>query len=63
MCSGFSQLLGKLVVEYVSTYIKGTLHLKKKKKKKSAKDLPNDSNACFCVLFFFILIFFIKHML
>ena len=25
MCSGFSQLLGKLVVKYVSTYAKGTL--------------------------------------
>ena len=55
--SGFSQLLGKLVAEYVSTYTKGTL------KKRSAKDLPNDFYAMFLCFFFFILIFFINHML
>ena len=62
MCSGFSQLLGKLVVKYVSTYTSDTL------KESSAKDLSNDAYVMFCVcvfffVFFFILIFFIKHML
>ena len=45
---GFSQLLGKLVVKYVSTYTMGTL-------KKPAKDLLNDSYAmfvCVCVFLF-----------
>ena len=46
MRSGFSQLLGKLIVKYVSTYTKGTL------KKRSAKDLPNDSYAMFLCFFY-----------
>ena len=54
---GFSQLLGKLVVKYVSTILR--VHLKKKR---PAKDLPNDSYAMFLWVLF-ILIFFIKHML
>ena len=51
---GFSKLLGKLVVKYVSTYTKGTL-----KKKKSARDLSKDANAMFLWVSF-PLIFFIK---
>ena len=50
--SGFSLLLGKLVVKYVSTYTKGTL------KKTSAKDLPNDSYVMFLWVFFFCFIFY-----
>ena len=38
---GFSKLLGKLVVKYVSTYSKGTL------KQRSVKDLSNDADAMF----------------
>ena len=45
---GFSKLLGKLMVKYVSTYTKGTL------KKLSAKDLSNDAYGMFlCCCFFF----------
>ena len=43
---GFSKLLGKLVVKYVSTYTKGTL-----KKKKSVKDLSNEAYAMFLCVF------------
>ena len=50
MRTGFSQLLGKFVVKYVSSYTKGTL------KQRSAKDLSNDSYAMF-LCFFFILIY------
>ena len=46
---GFSQLLGKLMVKYVSTYTKGTL-----KNKRSAKDLSNYAYAMFFILIFFI---------
>ena len=52
-------MLGKHVIKYVPTYIKGTKK-KKKKKKKNAKDLLNNTNAMFFVCFFFLLIFFIK---
>ena len=48
MHSGFSQLLGKLVVKYVSTYTKATL------KKRSAEDLWFLS----MFLSFFLLFFF-----
>ena len=52
MRSGFSELLGKLVVKYVSTYTKGTL------KKRSAKDLSNDSFAMFLCFFFCLFVFY-----
>ena len=42
---GFSKLLGKLVVIYVSTYTKGI--------KQSAKDLSKDAYAMFLYVFFF----------
>ena len=49
----FSKLLEKVVVEYVSTYTKGTLKKKKKKKKKkTAEDLCYDAHAMFCSFFF-----------
>ena len=51
MCLGFSKLLGKLVVKYVSTYLKYTL------KARSANDLFNDVYAIYCVFF---LIFCLK---
>ena len=51
MCLGFSKLLGKLVVKYVSTYTKGTL------KTRSAKDIIL---CLFDVFVRVILIFFIK---
>ena len=44
---GFSKLLGKLVVKYVSTYTKGTL------KQRSVKDLSNDAYAVLLFSFFF----------
>ena len=47
MRSGFSKLLGKLVVKYVSTYTKGTL-----KKKRSVKVLSNDAYVIFFLIFF-----------
>ena len=44
---GFSKLLGKLAVKYVSTYTKGTL------KQRSVKDLANDAyEMLLCFLFF-----------
>ena len=49
---GFSKLLGKLVVKYVSTYTMGTLI------QRSAKDLSNYAYVMF--LCFLFLIFFIK---
>ena len=52
MCLGFSKLLEKFLVKYVSTYTKGTL-----KKKRSEKGLYNDAYAMFVCVFF---IFFIR---
>ena len=49
---GFGELLGKLVVKYVTTYTKGTL------KQRSAKDISDDAYVMF--LCFLFLIFFIK---
>ena len=57
VCLGFLQLLGKLVVKYISTYAKGTL--------------KKDHRRTYLMIFFFamffcaflILIFPIKHML
>ena len=40
---GFSKILRKLAVNYVSSYTKGTF----KKKTRSAKDISNDANAMF----------------
>ena len=43
---GFSKMLGKLVVKYVPTYIKGTL------KKKLQKTYQIMLMRCFCMFFF-----------
>ena len=52
VCLGFSKLLGKLLIKYVSMYTMGTL------KQRLAEDLSNDAYVMF--LCFLFLIFFIK---
>ena len=53
MRSGFSELLGKLVVKYVATYTKGTL-----KKKDQRRTYLMILLRCFCVFFCLFVFYF-----